>query len=145
MNSKILYEADGLRTFAVVMDSGDEVMSSLHAISRERKITAAQITGIGAFRECTLAYFDWDLKEYRHIPVREQVEVASLVGDAGEAPGGKPAVHIHLVLGRRNGDAMAGHLIEAHVRPTLELIITELPSHLRRRRDAATGLNLLRL
>ena len=77
-------------------------------------------------------YFDWDKKDYLHIPVREQVEVASLIGDVAQAPSGDPALHIHLVVGKRDGLAMAGHLGEAHVRPTLEMIITESPAHLHR-------------
>jgi predicted DNA-binding protein with PD1-like motif len=39
---------------------------------------------------------------------------------------------------------MAGHLGEAHVRPTLEVIVTESPAYLRKVKDAATGLALIR-
>jgi predicted DNA-binding protein with PD1-like motif len=77
------------------------------------------------------------------IPVREQVEVASLIGDVAESPSGGPALHIHLVVGKRDGSAMAGHLGEAHVRPTLEVILTESPIHLRKVKDAETGLALI--
>ena len=45
-------------------------------------------------------YFDWAKKDYVGIPVREQIEVASLLGDVAEAPSGKPAVHAHLVVGK---------------------------------------------
>ncbi len=78
------------------------------------------------------------------IPVRKQVEVASLIGDVAEAPSRGPALHIHLVVGRRDGSAMAGHLGEAHVRPTLEIILTESPAHLRKVKDPETGLALIR-
>ncbi len=71
-----------------------------------------------------LKYFDWETKEYVDNAVDEQVEVASLIGDVAEADA-EPSVHIHLVIGRRDGTAMAGHLGEAHVRPTLELVLTE--------------------
>jgi predicted DNA-binding protein with PD1-like motif len=108
-------------------------------------VAGAQVTGIGAFEEVVLRYFDWHAKEYRDIPVDEQVEVASLIGDIGEDEHGKPAVHIHLVVGRRDGSALAGHLKTGRVRPTLELIVTESPAHLCRRKDAETGLNLIDL
>jgi predicted DNA-binding protein with PD1-like motif len=88
-------------------------------------------------------YFDWEKKEYQRIPVREQVEVASLIGDVAMAPSGGPALHIHLVIGKGDGSAMAGHLGEAHVRPTLEVILTESPVHLRKAKDPATGLALI--
>ncbi len=144
MQVKLLHDADGQRTYAVILATGDEVMSSLKDFATREKITAAQISAIGALSDATLAYFDWDRKAYQKIPVREQVEVASLLGDIAEA-NGKPALHLHIVIGKRDGTAMAGHLNEAHVRPTLEAIVTESPAHLRKRHDPESGLALIRI
>jgi predicted DNA-binding protein with PD1-like motif len=83
------------------------------------------------------------LRQYLPIPVEEQVEVASLVGDIAVDPDGKPSVHVHAVLGRRDGTAMAGHLPEACVRPTLEIIVTEASAHLCKTKDSETGLALM--
>jgi uncharacterized protein len=143
MNSKLLNEQDGRRTFAVIMDVGDEVLSSIRDFAGRERISAAQITAIGALSDVVLKYFDWEKKDYRKIPVREQVEVASLVGDIALDPQGKPAVHIHLVIGKRDGSAMAGHLGEGHVRPTLEVIVQETPSYLQKVQDPETGLALI--
>jgi predicted DNA-binding protein with PD1-like motif len=144
MQHRCLHDAGGQRTYAVVLETGEEVMDCLKRFITGERIFAAQLTGIGAFSGVLLMYFDWEKKEYQPIPVREQVEVASLIGDVAEAPSGEPALHIHLVIGRRDGSAMAGHLGEAHVRPTLEVIVTESPAHLRKVKDAATGLALIR-
>lgn len=145
MRAKLLHEADGQRTFAIVLDAGEEAKACIETFAREQRITAAQISGIGAFSDAVLCYFDIESKTYREIPVDEQVEVASMLGDIGEGPAGESVIHIHLVLGRRDGAALAGHLGRGHVQPTLELIITETPSHLRRRKDPETGLALIRL
>lgn len=40
---------------------------------------------------------------------------------------------------------MAGHLQEAHVRPTLEIIVTESPTHLCKAKDKESGLVLIKL
>ena len=144
MQQKLLGEANGQRTFAVVLETGDEVMASLQSFVRERRIAAAQITAIGAFKSVVLKYFDWDSKKYMSNKVDEQVEVASLIGDVAVAPSGEPALHIHLVVGRRDGTALAGHLGSAMVRPTLEVVITESPAHLQKVEDPATGLALIR-
>jgi predicted DNA-binding protein with PD1-like motif len=144
MQSKLLHEDGGQRTFAVVLETGDAVMASLQAFADRERLSAAQITAIGALSDAELAYFDWPSKQYRKIPVREQVEVASLIGDVALAPDGSRALHIHLVLGRSDGSAMAGHLAEAHVRPTLEVVITESPAHLRKVHDPESGLALIR-
>lgn len=143
MRTQKLHESDGLRTWAVVLAAGDEVMASLQSFVDREAVEAAQLTAIGAFERATLAYFDWQRKEYRHNEVAEQVEVASLIGDVAVAPDGKRALHIHLVLGRRDGSALAGHLAGAIVRPTLEVIVTEAPAHLRKRRDPESGLLLI--
>jgi predicted DNA-binding protein with PD1-like motif len=145
MHARQIHESDGQRTFVLVLDTGDEAMEEVRRFAGRERINAAQVTGIGAFEEAVLRYFEWEAKEYRDIPVSEQTEVASLIGDIGENEQGEPEVHIHLVLGRRDGSALAGHLKTGRVRPTLELIVTESPAHFCRRRDAETGLNLIAL
>jgi predicted DNA-binding protein with PD1-like motif len=145
MQHKLLHERDGQRTFAVVLGTGDEVMGSLQAFAKAQHVTAAQFTAIGALSDVVLMYFDWQKKEYWRIPVNEQVEVAALVGDVAEAPAGGPALHAHLVIGKHDGSAMAGHLDRAHVRPTLEVIVTESPAHLRKKKDPESGLALIQL
>jgi predicted DNA-binding protein with PD1-like motif len=144
MRSTLLNGEAGNRTFAVIMETGDEAMSCLQLFVEKERISAAQFTAIGALSDATLNYFDWDKKKYLPIPVREQVEVASLIGDVALSPEGKPALHIHIVLGRRDGTALAGHLSEAHVRPTLEVILTEPPAHLVKAHDPESGLALIR-
>lgn len=143
MKSKLLSNRDGRRIFALILDTGDEVFSSISAFARKEEIAAARLTAIGAFSEVVLKYFDWDSKRYRDIPVREQVEVASLIGDVALDPEGKPSLHIHLVVGKRDGTALAGHLGEGHVRPTLEVIVDEQPSYLQKTFDADSGLALI--
>jgi hypothetical protein len=145
MQHKLLHRADGQRTYAVVLETGEEVMQCLGKFVAAETVAVAHLTAIGAFRNVTLMYFDWEKKDYVRIPVPEQVEVASLIGDVAEGPDGKPSIHVHLVVGKRDGSAMAGHLAEAHVRPTLEVIVTESPAHLRKVKDKESGLALIRL
>lgn len=145
MQSRLIHESDGQRTFAVVLETGDEVMACLESFVRLERLSAAQFTAIGAFSDVVLKYFDWESKRYIDNPVREQVEVASLIGDVACGPDGAPALHAHLVAGRRDGTALAGHLGRGHVRPTLEAIFTESPAHLRKRKDPESGLALIRM
>jgi predicted DNA-binding protein with PD1-like motif len=105
------------RTFAVILETGEEVMQCLQQFVASKRTFAAQLTAIGAFSDVVLLYFDWEEKDYRRMPIKEQVEVASLVGDVAQDPQGDPTPHIHPVIGRHDGSAMAGHLGEAHVRP----------------------------
>jgi predicted DNA-binding protein with PD1-like motif len=143
MKTKTLHDADGKRTFAVILATGDEAMSCLQRFAQEQQLGGAQITAIGALERATLAYFDWEKKEYQPIEVNDQVEAASLLGDIAIGPDGKPSVHAHAVLAKRSGAAVAGHLQKAFVRPTLEIIVTESPKHLCKKKDAETGLALI--
>ena len=141
MRTKLLNE-NGERVFAVIFETGDEPVTGLTRFADEQKLGASAFTAIGAFSEATLGYFDWEKKDYERIPVKEQVEVLALVGDVA-LQDGKPKLHAHVVLGRRDGSACGGHLLAARVRPTLEVIVTESPVHLRRKHDPVTGLALI--
>lgn len=145
MRSQKLHEADGQRTFALIFETGDELLACITDFAKRERLSAAQFSAIGAFSDVVLAYFDWDTRKYQRKGFAEQIEVASLTGDVAEAPDGGPAIHIHAVLGRRDLSALAGHLVEAHVRPTLELILEEQPAHLRKRHDPESGLALIRI
>ena len=141
MQAKVLQDGNE-KTLALIFDKGDEVVATLTAFARERKIAAAHFTAIGAFRDVTLAYFDTAAKRYRKIPVHEQVEVLSLLGDIA-LDGDEPKVHAHVVVGKSDGTAHGGHLMDAQVWPTLELVLTESPRHLRRKSDPESGLALI--
>ena len=144
MKAKLLSER-GEKTYAVIFDTGDEVVSGLTSFAKEKGLAASHFTAIGAFQDVTLGYFDWQKKEYQKIPLREQVEVLSLVGDVALKPDGSPQLHAHVVVGRPDGTTRGGHLLEAHVRPTLEVVLVESPVHLQRQHDPESGLALIRL
>lgn len=142
---RLLDDTDGLRTIVAVLDHGDEAMAALQWLAEEENLSAASITGLGAFERATVTFWDWETKDYQDIPVGEQVEVLNLTGDIALDEDGAPKLHVHAVLGRRDGAAIGGHLKEGLVRPTLELTVTETPAHLHRRHDPKTGLALIDL
>lgn len=140
MKTRTLDDAHEHR-LALIFDRGDSVVSTLAAFAKEHNVRAAHFTAIGAFESATLAYFEWEAKRYRDIPVKEQTEVLVLSGDIAWQDD-KPVVHAHCVLGKRDGSTVGGHLKEATVRPTLELMLVQAGA-LRRVPDAASGLALI--
>jgi uncharacterized protein len=142
VTSRLLADSGGQRTFAIVFDTGDDAVDGLLTFARESGISAASFSAIGAFRSVTLGYFDLDRRDYRRIQIDEQVEVLSLIGNVALAPDGTK-IHAHVVVGKADGSAYGGHLLAARVRPTLEAVLVEVPAHLRRRIDPATGLALI--
>jgi predicted DNA-binding protein with PD1-like motif len=142
MKSKLLYEEDGLKKFALVFEKDEEVKESLLQFAVKNELGGAQLTAIGAFNEVTLGFFDRQKKSYQEIPVKEQVEVLSFTGNILEKDG-RPMLHAHVVIGKRDGTAHGGHFLQGRVWPTLEMIVTETPGHLRRTQDEETGLPLI--
>jgi predicted DNA-binding protein with PD1-like motif len=144
VKAKLLHEQDGQKTFAVVFNTGDEVISGLLAFAKEKGFAGSHFTAIGAFSDVTFAFFDLRTKDYQKLQIDEQVEVLSLIGNIALSKG-EPRVHAHVVVGKSDGTAHGGHLMEAHVRPTLEVFVTESSQQLVRKMDDETGLPLIDL
>jgi predicted DNA-binding protein with PD1-like motif len=139
-----LFNEGSEKTFAVVFDKGDEIIWTFRRFVTEQQLRASHFTAIGALSDVVLGFFDPIQKQYNRIPIHEQVEVLSLIGDV-TIEQGTIEVHAHIVVGKRDGTAHGGHLLEGHVFPTLELILSESPTYLTRRRDIETGLALIDL
>lgn len=136
--------SDTPKTFAVIFETGDEIAEGLRAFAQKNNLAAASFKAIGAFSRVQLAWFDWESKAYKpSVELTEQLELLSLIGDIA-LDRGKPAVHAHAVVGRRDGTAHGGHLLKAFVRPTCEVILTESPEHLRKEFDPESGLALIK-
>jgi predicted DNA-binding protein with PD1-like motif len=130
------------REYALVFGKGDEVASGLVQFAQDYQVTSAHFTGVGALRDVTVGWMDRDKKAYKAIPILSQVEVLTLAGDIAQYDG-KPAVHTHLVVGTPDGSAKGGHLLEAHVFPTLEVMVTVDPAAMKKTFDPETGLALI--
>ena len=144
MNAKLIQDG-AEKTFALVFDPGDEVVAGLLRFAVDQQLSAAHLTGIGAFERVMLGFFDAARKDYKKIPIEEQVELMSLVGNIALDDKGQPKLHAQVVVGKSDGRAHGGHLLQAFVRPTLEVVVVESARHLRRRTRADLGLALLDL
>ncbi len=102
-------------------------MGGLLAFVREKQITAGHFTAIGAVSKAVIGFFDRKSRDYTKTSQDGQAEVLSLIGDVAVTEKGESGVHAHMVLGLPDGSAKGGHLIEATVWPTLEVVLTESP------------------
>jgi uncharacterized protein len=143
MRTKVVEDADVV-TYIAVGDPGDEAVTALTQFARAERLEAARLTAIGAFERATVGWFDRAAKQYRRIPVDEQCEVLSLIGDVAEGQDG-PVLHVHVVLGLADGTTRGGHLLEGWVFPTLEVVVTEAPAELRKVMHPDLGIALIDL
>jgi len=132
------------KTFVLVMDEDDEPMKELRGFAENENITAGRFTAVGAFRKVVIGYYEMERRQYKKISLEEQLEVLSMMGDIA-CRHDDPVVHAHVVLGRSDGTVRGGHLLEAYVRPTLEVMLVESPDYLQRTMDECSGLPLIAL
>jgi predicted DNA-binding protein with PD1-like motif len=130
------------KTYLLVFRTGQEVVKGLLAFARKHRLVAGNLTGIGAISDSVIGYFDPEKKAYLRIHEKGQHEVLSLTGNLALYKD-EPFFHVHVALGLRDGSARGGHLFEATVRPTVELVLTAYPRAVRRQIDPETGLPLL--
>lgn len=142
MRFKILEQQP--KTYVVTFSTGEELASGLKQFASDQKLGGSSFKAIGAFSSVKLGWFDWDTKQYRpSVNLDEQVELVSLIGDIALADG-RPQVHAHVVVAKSDGTAHGGHLMEAHVRPTCEVVLIESPQKLHKKLDPESGLALIR-
>lgn len=133
------------KTFVLIFETGDELASGLKSFAKEKGLTGSSFKAIGALSHAKLGWFNWETRKYETaVDLSEQVELLSLIGDIA-VKDGEPQVHAHVVIGLKNGVAHGGHLLEATVRPTCELVLTESPAHLQKQFDPASGIALIQV
>ena len=139
-----LLNNDKQKTYAVILDSGEEVMQCIQSFAKQQNLKASQFSAIGAFSKATSGFFDFNIKDYKKIEVNEQVEVLNVAGDIS-LYNNEIKIHAHVVLGKQDGAAYGGHLLKAIVHPTLEIILTESPSFLKREMDNDAHIPLIKI
>jgi predicted DNA-binding protein with PD1-like motif len=142
MQVQLLGRGEPTKEYAVILGKGDEAVSGLLEFAEKYHITSAHFTAIGALSGATLGWFDPQRKMYKKIPVHGQVEVIGMSGDIALYQG-KPVVHTHMMLGTSDGTTRGGHVLDAHVSPTLEVMVTVDPITMQKRFDPETDLTLI--
>ena len=142
MTFKVVKDTPDEKVYSIVFLKGDEVLSGLTDFAIANHIGDAHFTAIGAVHGATLAWLDLPHKIYQAIPVKEQVEVLALTGDIATF-NSKPAVHMHAVLGKHDGQTVGGHVFELDVDPTVEVFLTANTTPLTKRADDASGMKLI--
>ncbi len=133
------------KTYVLIFETGDELAAGLKQFASEQKISGSSFKAIGALSSVKLGWFNWETKKYEtSVSLDEQVELLSLIGDVAQKDG-EPQVHAHVVIGKSDGTAHGGHLQQAVVRPTCEVILTESPAHLQKQVDPDSGIALIKL
>ena len=142
MQVQLLNPGEATKQYAVIFYQGDEAFSGLLEFAEKYHVTSAHFMAIGAVGGATLGWFDPQRKMYKRIPIIGQHEVIGMSGDIALYQG-KPVVHTHMVVGNPDGTTVGGHVLEAYVSPTLEVMVTVDPKSMQKRFDPETDLTLI--
>jgi predicted DNA-binding protein with PD1-like motif len=126
----------------VRLERGEKVIASLRRFAKRYRIGFAAFRAIGTLDQVTLGYYDSDSQAYRNQALDEAVEVLNLSGNISRGADGEHIVHAHVTVGGPDYTALGGHVVEATVGPTLELVVDTWPTSVQRRHDPDTGLDL---
>lgn len=128
-------------TIILRIDPGEEICRSLLDLAEEQKIELASVSGLGAINRFTVCVYDTLTKEFHVNHFEGAYEIASLTGTLTEKDG-QPYLHVHMSAGDAGGAVVGGHLKEAYVSATAEIVVAVIPGHVGRRMDEEIGLNL---
>jgi predicted DNA-binding protein with PD1-like motif len=130
--------------YVIRLETGERIVEKLIEFCEKAKIEAGYLSGIGTCRGAELGFFDWQTKKYSFKKFKGDYEITSFDGNISLF-NGRPFLHAHIVLGDRHFHSWSGHLKEAEVLATCEIILTRLDGEFVRKTDKKSGLNLLRL
>jgi len=124
------------------LKKGEEIIQSLTDFAKKIKLKGAFVYGLGVGENLTLGYFDAHKKSYIKKQFKGEYEFTSFLGNISYFEK-QPVIHIHVTITNKKFNAFGGHLFSGYVPATLEIVVSPLRKILKRKKDIATGLNLL--
>jgi len=126
------------------INKGEKIVKSILSFCKNNRIEGAWISGLGAFSEAKLAFYDLENKKFTKKDIDGPLEICSLTGNIGIKEKEQVA-HIHVVLSDEKMLAFGGHLEEATVSATCELKVEIFDHPIIRKYDPEIGLNLIEI
>ncbi len=129
--------------FVVRIDKGEEIVAQVLELAKREHIALASVQALGAVNRFTAGVFDTQKKQFAGHTFEGCFEIVSLTGTLTTMDG-KPYCHLHMSAGDEQGHVFGGHLNEAFVSATCEMVVLPMAGQVERAFDEETGLNLFR-
>ena len=129
-------------TYIVRMDPGEEILTQLKVLAEQEGVKLASVTALGAVKDFTVGVFDTGAKVYKSNRFQGVYEIVSLVGTINTMNDAF-YFHLHMCAADQEGHAFGGHLNEAVISATCELVVTCLSGRTDRVFSDEVGLNLI--
>lgn len=137
----MLYSRVAEDKYLIRLKRGELVNESLKKFCQKMEIKNGAIFAIGSVLDPTLAHYKVDNKKYSQREFKGVFEVTPMNGNIGLNEG-QVLIHNHIVISDESFQAYGGHLVEAQVSATLEVILIKFDSNLTKSFDEEIGLKL---
>ena len=131
------------KTILARIDKGEEILAQLKAIALREEIKLASVRALGAVGDFTVGVFKVAEKKYYANHFAGDYEIVSLTGTVSTMKGEYYA-HLHMSAGNDKGHVFGGHLNEAIVSATCEMVIEIIDGQIDRAFNEDVGLNLFK-
>jgi predicted DNA-binding protein with PD1-like motif len=126
------------------IEKNEEILTALQNAMRDSGIRGGFFYGLGVGKELELGYFDVHKQSYIRKRFDDEYEFTSFVGNVSMLDS-EIMIHCHVTITDASFNAFGGHLFKGFVPATLEVVLFPFNEPLIRKKDEATGLNLLEL
>lgn len=137
------YKKFGMR-YIVKIDKGEEIVSLLSSFAKKEDIKLATFSAIGAVSNVTIGSYELSSKSYHWKDFSGDLEVNSLFGNITLLKS-EQFIHAHINISDENLNVFGGHLKQAIVGVTLEVVLELIDGEVERKFNGEIGLNLLDL
>lgn len=139
---KLISDNGSTSTYAIIFAAGDEIISGLKEFADKYQVKSAHFTAIGDASSAKFGWYDKSRKMFKVNEIKGFAEITSLIGDIA-LNNNNPVVHAHINLATEDGLVHGGHLLEAFVAPTLEVIMTVEPVPLHKKPNEEFGIFII--
>lgn len=125
--------------YLIKLNKGEKIVESLTVFINENKIQSGYFYGIGAASNAEIAHYNVETQKYSSKVFEKPLEITNIIGSLGIFED-KPLIHPHITVADEQCRVFGGHLVEATISGTLELVFLDFKMAINKKVDPIVGL-----
>ncbi len=130
-------------TIILRMDRGEEILETLKTVALKESIKLASVSAIGACDHFVAGVYSIPEQKYYKNEFNGVFEITALVGNINTM-NGEYYAHLHITCADEKCNCLGGHLNEARISATCEMIINIIDGSVDRVKNPDTGINVFK-
>ena len=130
-------------TIVLRMDRGEEILETLKTVALKENIKLASVSAIGACDHFVAGVYSIPEQKYYKNEFNGVFEITALVGNINTM-NGEYYAHLHITCADEKCNCLGGHLNEARISATCEMVINIIEGNVDRVKNPDTGINVFK-